>query len=95
MCCTISQVHERGIHCQKEGGRQHFFGRRIPTSSNGVYSCCFMQALTSVFTGYVEDLFGEGYSFIEDPQIATKTCLASPPSLCSTYVHPDKSINTN
>ena len=24
MCCTISQVHERGIHCQKECGRQHF-----------------------------------------------------------------------
>ena len=54
---------------------------KIPTSSNDVYSFCFMQALTPVFTDDVEDLFGEGYSFVEDPQIATRTCLASPPSV--------------
>ena len=87
MCCTISQVHEKVW-------KAAFFCQRIPTSLSGIYSFCFMQVLTPVFTGYVEDLFGEGYTIIEDPQNATKTSLASPPSLCSTYVHPDKSINT-
>ena len=94
MCCTISQVHERGYIVRKSVV-DSIFCRRIPTSSNGVYSCYFIQSLTPVFTGDVENLFDEGYSIIEDPQIATKTCLASPPSVCSTYVHPDKSINTN
>ena len=89
MCCTISQVYEKVWKAAFFFVEEYLLHQMVYIhSASCKHLLLSLQVTLRIYLVKV-------YSIIEDPQIASKTCLASTPSLCSTNVHPDKSININ